>query len=189
MRKNAPIIVALLYTVTALGSLYIGLAWPGLRGPDVGLLLFLGSPLALVAALVYTVLAKAQPWRRRILPLVLLLAAVPLLEPVRQAGQLTREALFRRNLPVYEASVAPIRAESGPRSVILPLDSLPYHARLCCVRAMARIEADGSFRAAFAVHRHLRMVYSRAALDTGDFWAPFRSRRVPFAPNWYEEWH
>jgi hypothetical protein len=189
VKKSAPIVAALLYTLALLGSLYIELAWPRLGGPAMGFVLFLGSPLALVAALVYTVLAKAQPWRRRILPLVLLLAPVPLLEPVREAGQRTREALFRRNLPVYEAALEPIRVESGPRSVILSLDSLPYHARLCCVRASARIEADGSFRASFAVHRDLRMVYSPTALDTGDIGAPFRIRRVPFAPNWYEEWH
>lgn len=190
MAKNAPIIVALLYNLAALGSLYIELAWPGLRGPDVGfLLLFLGFPLALLVALVYTVLAKSQPWHRRSLPLVLVLAVVPLFVPVRQAGHRTREALFRRNLPVYEAAIDPIRAGVGPRSVIFSLDSLPYHAKLCCVRTSARIDADGIFRASFAVNRNLQMVYSATPLDTGNILAPFRIRRVPFAPNWYEEWH
>jgi hypothetical protein len=135
MQLRAPIIVALLYSLAALGSLYTSLAWPGLGGPPVDLLLVFGFPVALLAALVYALSARTQPWRRRTLPLALLLAAVPLLLPVRNAGHWTRAALFRRNLPVYEAAVAPIRAGAVPRSIIIELDSLPHHAGLCCGRA------------------------------------------------------
>jgi hypothetical protein len=175
--------------LATLGSWYVSLAWPGLRGPPVDLLLVFGFPLVLLAAVAYSFFARNQPWRRRVLPLACLLAAVLLWLPILHLGRWTRVALFRRNLPIYEAAVSPIGAGPGPRSVILSLDSLPRHAGLCCGRAFVRIEADGSFRASFVVQRNLRMVYSPIALDTGAVNAPFRFRRVPFARNWYEEWN
>jgi hypothetical protein len=190
MHSRLAAIVALLYCLGVLGGSYLPLAFPGLRGPDlVGLPLFLTSPLALLAALVYAVAARTAPWRQRALPLVLLLSAVLLWVPVIRLGHWTRETLFRHNLPIYEAAVAPMVGGPAPRAVIVPLDSLPSSAGLCCGRASARIEADGSFRASFAVHRNLRMVYSPTALDTGELSLPLRGRRVQFAPNWYEEWH
>jgi hypothetical protein len=195
MQHRLAAILALLYTLGAVGASYLWATFPGLGASPPGLgvpvdfLLVLAFPLALLAAIVYAVAARTTPWRQRALPLVLLLAAVLLWTPAIRLGHWTRETLFRSNLPIYEAAVAPIVGGPAPRSVILPLDSLPLHAALCCGQASARIEADGSFRASFAVHRNLRMVYSPSALDTVALRPPLHGRLVQFAPNWYEEWH
>jgi hypothetical protein len=186
MQHRRAATVVLFYGLAALTASYVSVAFPGLHAFPVDLALFFAFPLVLVAIMIYTVQARALRWPQRGLPLAILSAAVLLWLPTIRLGHWTRETLFRWNLPVYEAAVAPIPSGPAPRSVILSLDTLPGYAGLCCHGASVRIERDRSLRASFAVNRNLQMVYSTVPLDTGDLHP--HGRRVRFGPHWYEEW-
>lgn len=145
----------------------------------------LGYPLMLLVVTAHAVAAWGLYQGRAVLPLCLLLSAVPAVGAVRSADEELHDRRFARHFAELEALVA--RAPLGVHHrARVPVDSLPSGVRDCCALVLIRRDSLGDLSATFLGRRGTAYLYDPTGnrLRRGIGARRWRSYDR-LAPDWY----
>jgi hypothetical protein len=163
--------------VAALGALGPG-GWPDL--------LAIALILAYIPIGLIVIGAAYRQWSvhswRLLVPLLLLLASLPLVSWARLGGARLRHERFVRDIPAYERALERLEKDTSFQAGPVPPELLPPSAYQCCSVVAASRDSSGHVRAGFLVGRHGGYVFDR--MPPRDPWKHYEQ----LAPQWYRVW-
>jgi hypothetical protein len=142
------------------------------------------SALIVIVALAHAVRGLVERRWEAVLPVVVLLAAVPAIRVVRLADTNLSDRRFQPHLAELGTTVDRLALPPNQTMRLLPED-LPESVKVCCYRAFARRDGEEQAWAVFQVRREVAYLYDPSGHairgGLGQRW----SRHDPVAPNWY----
>ncbi len=184
MRSHRVVLLAAAWAVVAALVLGLTLGRRAMGFELASLVVVFVSALMVMVALAHAVRGLVERRWDAVLPVLVLVAAIPAIQAVRVADTNLSDRRFQPHLAELGTRVDQLAVPPNQTVRLLPED-LPESVKVCCYRAFARRDGDEPAWAVFQVRREVAYLYDPGGHAINGGLGRRWSRQDLVAPNWY----